>query len=289
MHTPRRVLPPARLAFRHRCAGALLMCATVLIAACRSAERTPSAPAGGVLVRVSRNTISAPDTVAAGWTRVRVEERDGGHIVVLFRLPATSSRAEIATFVTALDTVPTTPLPGVAIGGPEVGEEGEIIANLTAGVYVLGCVRRGDDGHRHVSTGESHVLRVRAASTADSVASTTPASTHTVRMVDFAFVGPDEWTAGAQLLRIENTGVQDHQLRLNRLHDGVSLEAWLNADDQNAVSTAVVGMARVGAGEVAYLPVSLTPGNYVAYCLIPDQKSGQMHVERGMFRAIKVP
>jgi hypothetical protein len=108
-------------------------------------------------------------------------------------------------------------------------------------------------------------------------------------MVDFAYVGPDRWETGAQLLRIENTGQQDHQLRLARLRDGASVQDWLAADERNTLASAIVGMARVGAGEVAYLPIDLTPGTYIAYCLVTDTATKQAHVALGMFRAIQVP
>lgn len=57
----------------------------------------------------------------------------------------------------------------------------------------------------------------------------------------------------------------------------------------DTVATAFVGMARVGPGDVAYLPVDLTSGAYVAYCLVPDARTRQPHVELGMLRQIRVP
>ena len=107
--------------------------------------------------------------------------------------------------------------------------------------------------------------------------------------IPFAYIGPDHWAPGAQLLRIENTGKQDHQLRLARLRDGASLKAWTTADDPETVATTLLGMARLGPGEVAYLPVDLTPGTYIAYCLVADMTTKRPHVELGMLRAIQVP
>ncbi|MGH7696761.1 MAG: hypothetical protein ACRENH_17360 [Gemmatimonadaceae bacterium] len=53
-------------------------------------------------------------------------------------------------------------------------------------------------------------------------------------------------------------------------------------------ATPVAGVARLSPGGVAYLPVELTAGDYVVYCLITDPKSERRHVELGMFRAITV-
>jgi uncharacterized cupredoxin-like copper-binding protein len=50
----------------------------------------------------------------------------------------------------------------------------------------------------------------------------------------------------------------------------------------------VAGVARLGPGAVAYLPVELPPGTYVLYCLTPDAASGRPHIQLGMFRAIEV-
>lgn len=248
--------------------------------------RTSANALADVAVTVRAGTITAPDSVSPGWRRVRVDETDGEHIVVVFRLPTAT---DVPAFVAALDTAPATPRPGIAMGGPEVGAQGEVVVHLTPGVYVLACVRRGDDGHRHASAGESRILYVRAAAAADSAFSAPPPSTQAVRMVDFAYVGPEHWVPGAQLLRIENTGPQEHQLRLARLRAGGTLQAWMTADDPDTVATAVVGMARVGAGEVAYLPIDLTPGSYIAYCLVTDGATKRPHVELGMMRAIQVP
>jgi len=44
--------------------------------------------------------------------------------------------------------------------GPEVGDIGEVVIQFTPGRYVLGCVRRGREGHRHASTGEAKILVV---------------------------------------------------------------------------------------------------------------------------------
>ena len=62
----------------------------------------------------------------------------------------------------------------------------------------------------------------------------------------------------------------------------------MNADGSDDIATPVAGVARLGPGAVAYLPVELPAGAYVAYCLIIDPASGREHVEMGMLRAIQV-
>ena len=72
-----------------------------------------------------------------------------------------------------------------------------------------------------------------------------PAATQEVGMVDFAYVGPDRWPAGSHVLRVENRGRQEHQLRLARLHPRSSVQDWLESEDPNDHAAAVAGVARL--------------------------------------------
>ena len=96
----------------------------------RDAARAPASTPGVVQVSVRPVAISAPDSLPAGWTRVRIEESGGEHIVVVFR-PTTASASAVTAFFAALDTAPVTPRPGVTLGGLEVGAQGEVIAHVT--------------------------------------------------------------------------------------------------------------------------------------------------------------
>ena len=112
-----------------------------------------------------------------------------------------------------------------------------------------------------------------------------PTSTQEWRLVDFAYVAPDTLPAGIHMLRVENGGRQDHQLRLARLRTGASIRDWMN---EPGSGQAVAGVARMGPGAVAFLPVALAAGSYVAYCLVTDPASGREHALMGMFKAIQV-
>jgi hypothetical protein len=247
-----------------------------------------SGPLPTLLVSVGTGSVTAPDTVEAGWTRVRVEEDGKGHILVFFRMADRVTAADESTFVAALDTARTTPLPAVAIGGPEIGDTGEVVLQLSAGRYVLGCVARGPDNHRHAGTGEAASLVVTSSAPQSGRGTAAPAATQDVGMVDFAYVGPERWPAGTHLLRVENRGKQDHQLRLVRLREGTTVQDWLSAERPGRLATPIAGVARMGPGGVAYLAVDLGRGTYVMSCLIADPASGRAHAELGMFRPIRV-
>ena len=267
--------------------GALAALSTAIAAGGRLGAARPTEPAPDLPVSVRAGAVSAPDSVAAGWTRVRVEEDGRGHILVVFRLFETATDADLRGFLAALDTARGTPHPALALGGPEIGDTGEVVIHLTPGRYALGCLVRGRDGHRHASTGEAKLLVVTKTASA-SGPMVAPVATQHLGMVDFAYVGPEQWSAGSHMLRVENRGRQDHQVRLARLRAGSTLQTWLSAIDPGTHAVPIAGVARLGPGAVAYLPVQLPRGTYVLYCLVPDAATGRPHVALGMFRAIQV-
>ena len=118
--------------------------------------------------------------------------------------------------------------------------------------------------------------------------SVAPHATEQIRAVDFAYVGSERWRAGSHMLRIENAGRQDHQLRLVRLRERSTLQDWVKAPAPGRHGVPVAGMARLSPGSVAYLPVDLERGTYVLHCLVADTATGRPHVSLGMFRAIQV-
>jgi hypothetical protein len=231
---------------------------------------------------VRNGAVAAPDSVAAGWRRLRVEEDGNGHILVVFRLPEAVTAGDVPAFLAALDTARATPAPALALGGPEIGDTGEVVIQFTRGRYLLGCVTRGRDRHRHASTGEARTFRVTEG------ASAAPRATVEVPMTEFAYAVPERWTAGSHMLRIENRGRQDHQLRLARLRTGSTVTTWMNSAEPDHHAVPVAGAARMGSGAVVYLPVELIPGRYILFCLVSDPATGRPHVEMGMLRSIQI-
>ena len=259
----------------------LAVLASALITGCGTSEPPPAGPAD-VAISVSSGSLEAPDTVQAGWVRLNVREAGTGHIVVVFRVPGTATPAELATFRAALDTARMTPAPVRALGGPEVGDTGAVVLNLAPGRYLLACLGRGPEGHRHANSGEAAVVEAVAGSAPREA----PAATQKVTMADFAYGAAANWQAGAHLVHVQNTGRQDHHLRIDRLPAGADVGRWLASEGK--IGQPVAGVARTSPGESVYLPVHLPPGSYVLYCLIPEAVSGEPHAMKGMFRALIV-
>jgi uncharacterized cupredoxin-like copper-binding protein len=90
------------------------------------------------------------------------------------------------------------------------------------------------------------------------------------------------------VIKIVNSGREDHQVRIERLREGVTVMDWINAEGDEDVSEPIAGVARTSPGQTVYLPLDLTPGTYVLYCLIPAASSGAPHAEIGMIRGITV-
>jgi hypothetical protein len=265
---------------------ARLATAAVMVTVVGSIAAFAAAPRPDLLVSVHVGGITAPDSIGPGWTRIRVEEDGAGHIAVIFRLPDKMSDAERTAFLAALDTGRATPKPALAMGGPEVGDTGEVVIHLSPGRYVVACVRQSPGGRRHAGMGEAKTLIVtRSMSAREAVA---PHETQRIRTVDFAYVGSDHWPAGSHLLRIENGGRQDHQVRIIRLRPGSTIQDWVNAPAPGRHGVPVAGLARVSPGVIAFLPIDLERGTYVLSCLVADTASGRPHMSLGMFREIHV-
>jgi hypothetical protein len=189
-----------------------------------------------------------------------------------------------------MDTLAATPAPVRALGGPE-GVDGGVTADITLhrlapGEYLIGCVMRGESGHRHLAEGEWQRLVVVPAAPEAPMAA--PATTIDVGMGEFAFVTTEEWPAGPQLIALHNSGTQDHLMLLDRLYPGKTLADYMVAEDTIVVGDPLGGVARLGPGETVYYPIVLTPGTYVLSCLIADPASRLPHAEMGMIRTVVV-
>lgn len=250
-------------------------------------QLTQRSPSDQVLVSVGTGRIDAPDSIAAGWRHLRVEEDGAGHILVVFRMLGRTSSATISAFLAAVDTARVTPAPAVALGGPEIGDTGVVVIRFTPGRYVLACVRKGEDGHRHSRSGEAKVVVVTSASPLRWRASP-PKATERVRMVDFAYTGAERWRAGVHMLHVVNEGKQDHQLRIARLRPGSTMADWMRAEQPGRHVIPTAGIARLGPKMSAYLPVTVTAGDYVLHCLVTDPATEKIHAHLGMVRAIRV-
>jgi len=245
---------------------------------------TPVADGGIVRVTIRTGTVSAPDSLPMGWTRLQMVADGPNHAPALFRLPAGTTKAQLAAFLSNLDTAAATPTGALAMGGRIAADSGEVVVELAPGRYVFTCLTKNDDGHRHGIAGESRLLTVTRT---HAPKASRPRARVSMRMTDFAYVGADRWAAGSYLVRVENVGRQDHQFRVARLPAGITFDSVVRSDDPRRLLIPVTGIGRMGRS-VTYLPVHLTPGSYVLFCLVHDPATGRTHDKLGMYRLVEV-
>jgi hypothetical protein len=113
----------------------------------------------------------------------------------------------------------------------------------------------------------------------------------TVTATDYKLAVPASIPAGVVTLRLVNHGKELHQAQLVRLADGktmADLEAALKqAGPPPSWATFVGGPNAVVPGQESASTSELTPGSYVALCLIPGP-DGVPHVMKGMAQPFQV-
>jgi hypothetical protein len=111
---------------------------------------------------------------------------------------------------------------------------------------------------------------------------------------DYAFEIPDSVRAGLTTVVVRNTGKEDHEAILVRLHGNESLGELLRAittsDDvasMPAWATAVGGPGEAVPGDESNATLLLVPGHYVVLCGVPAP-DGKSHFMKGMMRDLTV-
>lgn len=234
----------------------------------------------------------APDTVNPGLTRIRlVNEGPNFHHAFLVKL---NEGKTLADFGAAMQTLkPSDPFPpwAVVAGGPNpgpIGGESSILQDLEPGTYAVICVVDIPDKVPHVMKGMTATMIVR-----DTPAAPTPApeSDVTMTLADYSFGLSTALTAGKHLIKVENAADQPHEVLIVRLAEGKTMEdfgKWASDFKGPPPGDALGGVAPFSKGRSIYVPVDLTPGNYVLICFVPDSKDGKPHVEHGMIAQLTV-
>jgi hypothetical protein len=177
-----------------------------------------------------------------------------------------------------------------------------VTQNLEPGSYVWICPVEDTAGHPHFAKGESKAFVVRAATNPAEQAAPPVAST-VIRLMDFSFTVDSQLTAGRHTIRVENTGLEPHDLVMMKLAPGETLEqvrSFLNPERARRPGEAgqplpplqslellAGGIAVIAPGMDVFFQTDLTPGEYVLVCMTtaPD---GRAHIEHGMIQQIRI-
>jgi hypothetical protein len=127
---------------------------------------------------------------------------------------------------------------------------------------------------------------------------TTPVAAHEVEIVahDYAFASPTELPAGRTIFRFTNKGKVIHELSVELLKNGTTVQQVMNAVNVpkqpfKPLIEASVGimLARPGERSSAGLSTSLLAGrNYLVVCRFQDSASAPKHFRMGMLGVIHV-
>jgi hypothetical protein len=272
---------------------ALLACAKAETGAdTTSAAPTASTEPQVVTITARDFTFAGPDTVNPGLTEIRlVNEGPNFHHAFLVKL---TEGKTLEDFGNAMKNMkPTDPFPPWAItaGGPnpaEVGVASSVIQDLQPGTYALICVVDIPDKVPHVMKGMTKTMIVRDAPV---VASTPPVADITLTLADYSFGFSTPLTAGKHVLKIENTAAQPHEILFVKLAEGKTPEdfgKWASDFKGPPPGAALGGVAPFAPGQSIYMPIDVTPGNYILICFVPDARDGKPHVEHGMILPLTV-
>ena len=293
-------------------AGPWFACIVVL-AACSAGGDAPREPAASAAPQVvslaaSEYRFDAPDSLPAGWTTFRLANTGGeihyGHIVRLD--PGRTVEELVAAYAEAIRTSGPRPKWVTRFGGPggtAPADTSSVTQFLEPGEYVWICPIEDETGAPHFGKGEVKPFVVYAAGPDVASRAAAPQADVVVRLVDFDFTFEPALSAGRHTVRVENAGVEPHDLVLMKLAPGVTAEDLLTAMNPErarrdapadgpppsfeSLGTGAGGIAAIAPGMESYFEADFTPGEYVLLCMAtaPD---GRSHIEHGMVRQVSV-
>jgi uncharacterized cupredoxin-like copper-binding protein len=272
--------------------------------------QNPAAAAPNVVsLTATEYAFDAPDSLPAGWTTFQLANLGGevhyGHIV---RLDSGRTVEELVdAYAEAIRTSGPRPKWVTRFGGPggaAPGGSASVTQHLEPGHYVWICPIEDSAGNPHFGKGEVKPFVVHAVDSAAAGGAAAPESDMVIRLMDYSFALDLPLRAGRHSIRVENAGVEPHDLVLMKLAPGRTVEdvkAVMNPEqarrpDSGAgdppmsfedLGTGAGGIAAIAPGMESYFEADFTPGEYALVCMAtaPD---GRSHMEHGMIRQVTV-
>jgi hypothetical protein len=292
--------------------GALIPIIMLLEACADGGAERPAAPPPApnhVSLTATEYALQAPDSIPAGWTTFRLanqgHEVHYGHIVQLE--PGKTVQGLVDAYLLAIRTSGPRPKWVRRFGGPggtPPGGTATVTQHMEPGSYVWICPVEDAEGHPHFAKGEVSPFVVYASGEAATAGAPPPEASAVIRLQDFSFVVQAPVRAGRHTIRVENTGVEPHDLVLMKLVPGKTVEdvrTWMNPErarrpgerDQpppplESIGTLAGGIAAIAPRMSVFFDAELTPGEYVLICMAtaPD---GRSHIEHGMIQQVSIP
>jgi len=290
-----------------------LIAGTAFLAACTARDeavesKAPTAAPNVVSLSATEYSFQAPDTIPAGWTTFRLANHGSeihyGHVVQLDQGKTVAQMVD--AYAEAIRTSGPRPKWVKRFGGPggtAPGDSSSVTQYLEPGSYVWICPVEDSAGHPHFAKGEFKPFVVGAADPLVANRGAAPEADVVIRLLDFSFALDSPLTAGRHTIRVENAGVEPHDLVVMKLAPGKTvddLRTWLNPErarraDQasdpapsfESLGTLAGGIAAIAPKMQSFFEADFTPGEYVLICMTtaPD---GRSHIEHGMIQHLTV-
>jgi hypothetical protein len=154
----------------------------------------------------------------------------------------------------------------------------------------LVCWIPSGDGVPHLMKGMLHPVVV---SPARAPAAAEPAADLAIRLTDYDFQLSQPLVAGTHAVRVENAGVQAHEVAIVALSPGRTLRdflAWDAGGGKGPPPTGrwLGGVSTIDAGGHAQFTTTFAPGSYLLLCFWPDARDGKPHIMHGMAKQISI-
>ena len=283
-----------------------------VLSACSTEDKTPrqnlAAAPNVVSLAATEYAFEAPDTLPAGWTNFRLANRGQevhyGHIVRLE--PGRTVGELVDAYAEAIRTSGPRPKWVTRFGGPggaAPGDSSSVTQYLEPGSYVWICPVEDSAGSPHFAKGEYKPFVVTAVDGVAADRAAGPEATLVVRLMDFSFALDSLVPAGRHTIRVENAGVEPHDLVMLKLAPGTTVADIVTALNPErarragqsgeppppleSLGTGAGGIAAIAPGMESFFEADLSPGEYVLVCMAtaPD---GRSHIEHGMVKQIRI-
>jgi len=263
----------------------------VAASGCSTAGSTqrPDAPRE-LLVRTVDYSFSAPDTIPAGITSVRlVNDGHEMHHVQLLRIGKGHTFDDLRKSAASGVAIPpwVTPVGGANASTPK--DDARVTLGLAVGEYAMICfISSPADPRPHYAKGMLRHLVVREGSAGEARA---PAPDGAIVLRNYSFSVTPLLRAGRHTLRVENAADQPHEVVIARLAPGKTISdlfEWMKRQDGPPPGEPAGGTTAIAPAGVNYLTASFAPGNYVMLCFVPDASDGRSHLQHGMLSEFRV-
>ncbi len=298
---------------KHLTVGAFSVLLVAALSGCAQDDKRPSqnqATTAPRLVSISSTeyAFQAPDTIPGGWVTLRLANRGQelhyGHIVQLET--GKTVKEAVDAYAEAIRTSGARPKWVKRFGGPGgavPGDSSTVTQYLEPGNYVWLCPIEDDKGHPHFAKGEFKSFVVHASTPLAAKRPPAPAADVEVRLTDYSFSVAPALQSGRHTIRVENAGVEPHDLVLMKLASGKTVEdvqTMLNPErvrradavqgpppPLESLVTLAGGIAAIGGGQESFFDANIAAGEYVLVCMTtaPD---GRSHIEHGMIKQVTV-